>query len=90
MATATLEKTERKTSSAEGFCPGCPRCERTDAPLCGNPHPQYRNLHPRCKACGHCVLKGSHRDDGSDTDEIWQRRHAWNPEAAGVSMPSLN
>ena len=31
-------------------------------------HPQYNNLHPVCRKCGHCVLRGKHSDDTSDLE----------------------
>ena len=31
--------------------------------------PKYGRLHPVCRRCGHCVLRGRHDDDASDLEE---------------------
>ena len=64
---------ERETQTGQGTghrsCDGCPRCESSDATWCNIPHPKFANRHPVCKVCGHCVLRGQHKDDGADLDE---------------------
>ena len=70
----TLEKpaVRTQTGSGSGYssCDGCPRCQRPDAGFCSNPHPQFNNLHPVCKSCGHCVLRGEHNDSADDLDDL--------------------
>ena len=63
-------KTKPGSGSADqsGYCPGCPRCQDSSAPLCQQKHEKYGGLHPVCKHCSHCVLRGRHLDDGSDLD----------------------
>ena len=69
-----------------GRCEDCPRCQDPQAGLCTYYHRQFNGLHPVCKVCGHCVLRGSHDDDASDLDNY--------PPAAGGGKsgggPSLN
>ena len=57
-------------TSAANRCEGCPRCDAPGTALCPACHGQYGGLHPRCKACGHCVLRGKHQDEGSDLKNI--------------------
>ena len=66
----TQERTEVRTGSGSGHrnCDGCPRCRDSSAATCANPHPEFNGLHPVCKVCGHCVLRGRHRDSGDDLD----------------------
>ena len=64
--TATV--TERSQDTTGRHCAGCPRCN-DDPSMCKQPHPQYRNLHPVCRRCGHCVLRGKHSDDTSDLEQ---------------------
>ena len=47
------------------YCDGCPRCKDSDAGFCKTQH-QFGILHPVCKVCGHCVLRGTHIDNGED------------------------
>lgn len=49
-----------------GHCTGCPRCQDANAPWCPSSHPETPGVHPLCKLCGHCVLRGSHADDAED------------------------
>ena len=66
----TLPEQETRLSQGSGgrYCEGCPRCRDADAGFCTSRHPQYNNLHPVCRRCGHCVLRGSHSDDTSDLE----------------------
>ena len=67
--TTTLERTSTEQASGVaggGYCDGCPRCRDPKASWCQQPHPEYNGLHPVCKVCGHCVLRGTHKDDASD------------------------
>ena len=61
---------DRETSREQGIsgrhCAGCPRCADSDAGFCKQSHPSFNNLHPVCRVCGHCVLRGNHSDDTSD------------------------
>ena len=68
----TLTRPEVQTGSGSGYrsCDGCPRCQKPDAGFCSNPHPQFNNLHPVCKSCGHCVLRGEHNDSADDLDDL--------------------
>lgn len=70
----TIERPEVQTRAGSGtgygHCEGCPRCENPDAPLCSYNHRQFNGLHPVCKVCGHCVLRGEHMDDGDDLDDL--------------------
>ena len=59
-------ETRRSQSTGGRYCEGCPRCTDDPSQMCKQPHPQYRNLHPVCRRCGHCVLRGKHSDDTSD------------------------
>lgn len=68
----TVTETETKPEVQTGGtgrdrkCPGCPRCKDSQAPLCGSYHPETPGVHPVCKWCGHCVLRGTHIDDAED------------------------
>jgi len=66
MVTVTDRETERSQRVGGRYCEGCPRCADDDAGFCKQSHPQHNNLHPVCRKCGHCVLRGSHADDTSD------------------------
>ena len=48
-----------------------PRCQdAANAGFCKQTHnPEYGNLHPVCRSCGHCVLRGQHNDDTSDLEQ---------------------
>ena len=48
------------------MCEGCPRCQDVNAPWCPAHHPETPGVHPICKWCHHCVLRGSHVDDAED------------------------
>jgi len=43
--------------------------------LCPQYHQDFGGLHPVCKVCRHCVLRGKHQDDGSDLDDLKGRGH---------------
>lgn len=65
----TTTETKHKLSpsfGASGNCPGCPRCQDSNAKLCSILHKDYAPYHPLCKVCKHCVLRGTHDDDISD------------------------
>ena len=66
----TLPEQETRVSQGSGgrYCEGCPRCQDDGAGFCTMRHPQYNNLHPVCRRCGHCVLRGKHNDDISDLE----------------------
>ncbi len=66
----TLPEQETRVSQGPGgrYCEGCPRCQDAGAGFCTMRHPQYNNLHPVCRRCGHCVLRGKHNDDISDLE----------------------
>ncbi len=66
----TLPEQETRVSQGSGgrYCEGCPRCQDDGAGFCTMRHPQYNNLHPVCRRCGHCVLRGKHSDDISDLE----------------------
>lgn len=77
MTTAVAEpQVERSQGSRNRWCEGCPRCQDSNAGFCKAYHPgsllktalQYEGLHPVCRRCGHCVLRGSHADDISDLE----------------------
>ena len=67
--TITRPGTETEYSQMAGgrSCEGCPRCQdAANAGFCKQTHnPEYGNLHPVCRSCGHCVLRGQHNDDTS-------------------------
>lgn len=71
--TTVMERPETLTQAGGanryGRCDGCPRCDDPNSGTCRIPHPKYQNRHPVCRACGHCVLRGNHRDDASDLDD---------------------
>ena len=71
MTTATPD-TERQVShfAGGGECDGCPRCKDSEAGFCKQRHPKWSNLHPVCRTCGHCVLRGTHRDNIDDLKEL--------------------
>jgi hypothetical protein len=50
-------------------CDGCPRRQDPEAEFCRMPHPQHSGLHPVCKSCGHCVLRGGDDDDISKLEQ---------------------
>ena len=60
------------TDSDQGFserrCEGCPRCQDSDSGFCKQQHAKFNNLHPVCRRCGHCVLRGKHNDDIKDLE----------------------
>ena len=66
-------QTETEVGAGFGRCAGCPRCEHPSVPLCSSRHPQFSGLHPVCKVCSHCVLRGEHLDDASDLDDYNSR-----------------
>ena len=66
MVTVLDRETQRSQSTGGRYCEGCPRCTDDPSKMCKQPHPQYQNLHPVCRRCGHCVLRGKHSDDTSD------------------------
>ncbi len=66
MVTELKPRTEQGQGTGYRRCDGCPRCQDQDAAWCSQPHPQYNGLHPVCKRCRHCALRGSHADDTSD------------------------
>ena len=59
---------ELSVSSGGRSCAGCPRCTDKNAKWCTVQHKEHGNLHPVCRLCGHCVLRGSHNDDLSDLE----------------------
>ena len=73
MTTKTEEDTKTEFTVGRRKCPGCPRCN--DGTWCkGDPdHQRWNNLHPICKVCGHCVLRGTHLDDITDL-QVWPMR----------------
>jgi len=66
MVTLTDKETEQSQSTGGRYCEGCPRCKDSSAGFCKQGHIQHNNLHPVCRRCGHCVLRGGHSDDTSD------------------------
>ena len=89
MVTVLDRETEVRTQTGQGNrqgrCDGCPRCDEPNSPFCNIPHPKYQNRHPVCKVCGHCVLRGNHRDDAADLDD-----HPGFGQDAGMQPPSRN
>ena len=79
MTTTTLTRPETETEYSQSqsgttggrSCEGCPRCQdAANAGFCKQTHnPEYGNLHPVCRSCGHCVLRGQHNDDTSDLEQ---------------------
>jgi len=76
MTTAVAEP-QVERSQGYRWCEGCPRCQDSSAGFCKmfhfGTHPRYGKvdkLHPVCKRCGHCVLRGSHNDDISDLEGV--------------------
>ena len=71
--TTTLTRPETEYSQMAGGrkCEGCPRCkDAANAGFCKKIHkPEFGNLHPVCRRCGHCVLRGQHNDDTSDLEQ---------------------
>ena len=71
--TTTITRPETEYSQMAGgrSCEGCPRCQdAANAGFCKQTHnPEYGNLHPVCRSCGHCVLRGQHNDDTSDLEQ---------------------
>lgn len=74
MTTATQTQPETRTQTGGGnrdnYCPGCPRCQNPDALLCSQHHEKWGGLHPRCKVCRCCVLRGRHLDPAEDLDTM--------------------
>ena len=67
--TALVEPEAQRSRGTGGRrCEGCPRCQDANAGFCTQQRPRYGNLHPVCKTCGHCVLRGRH-DDASALEE---------------------
>ena len=66
MVTVLDPETRQAQGSRGRYCEGCPKCNDDPSSFCKQPHPQHNNLHPVCRRCGHCVLRGSHDDDTSD------------------------
>ena len=69
MVTVTDRETQRSQGTGGRYCEGCPRCTDEGAGFCKQSHPQHNNLHPVCRKCGHCVLRGNHSDDTSDLQQ---------------------
>ena len=69
MVTNTDRETQRSQGTGGRYCEGCPRCQDDSAGFCKQSHPQFNNLHPVCRKCGHCALRGSHSDDLSDLQQ---------------------
>ena len=73
--TTTLTRPETEYSQMAGgrSCDGCPRCQEANAGFCKQIHnPEYGNLHPVCRGCGHCghcVLRGQHNYDTSGLEQ---------------------
>ncbi len=75
--TIVINKPTPCTVVGSGYrrCKGCPRCQDPDAGFCKTSH-SIKNrmggwttgLHPICRKCGHCVLRGSHANDTSDLE----------------------
>ncbi|MEE2686903.1 MAG: hypothetical protein VX921_01500 [Chloroflexota bacterium] len=68
MTTLTDRETQQGQGTGDRYCEGCPRCNDSSAGFCTQRHAQYNNLHPVCRTCGHCALRGSHSDDLSDLE----------------------
>ena len=51
-------------------CEGCPRCKNGEVGLCTLMHPNYAPMHPLCRLCHHCVLRGRHDDTVDDLNQI--------------------
>lgn len=66
-------------------CEGCPRCQDPNAPWCAEHHAKFDGRHPRCRACGHCVLRGNHNDPTDDLD-----RHPGFPRSHGGGMAPIS
>ncbi len=74
MTTAVAEP-QVERSQGYRWCEGCPRCLDSNAGFCKQVHyynlkgpVDLHSLHPVCRRCGHCVLRGSHADDISDLE----------------------
>ena len=71
----TREETSVGDSISGRYCDGCPRCTDADAGFCKQVHmnrnhpPFTQGLHPVCRRCGHCVLRGTHNDPTDDLKE---------------------
>ena len=66
MTTQIIERTSTDKTTKGRYCEGCPRCTDADAGFCPTNHVAYNRLHPVCKRCGHCVMRGKHDDNTSD------------------------
>jgi len=62
----TQKEIERNKDIFGRYCEGCPRCKDNNIGFCKESHIKFNNLHPICRRCGHCVLRGKHNDDISD------------------------
>ena len=69
MSTVLDRETQKAPPSSGRYCDGCPRCTGDPSLFCTQRHEKFGNLHPVCKRCGHCVLRGSHDDDISDLSD---------------------
>ena len=91
MVTIEAPRTRQQTQTGQGnshrSCDACPRCKDAGSPMCSIPHPKFNNLHPLCNACGHCLLRGKHKDDGADLDE---HPGFGNNDPGSTPPPSLN
>ena len=56
--------TRQGPAVGSGKCANCSKCQ--DGSFCSQRHPQYDNLHPLCRKCKHCALRGKHDEDASD------------------------
>ena len=67
------EETSVGDSTSGRYCDGCPRCTDANAGFCKTKHRFVTNnnmgLHPVCRRCGHCVLRGTHNDPTDDLKE---------------------
>ena len=63
------EVRQELTGTTGRRCSSCPRCTDSNAGFCKQGHAYYNGMHPVCRRCGHCVLRGTHDDDVSDLVE---------------------
>ena len=79
--TTTITRPETEYSQSQSgmaggrSCEGCPRCkDAANAGFCKQIHnPEYGNLHPVCRRCGHCVPTESSGASTTTTHQTWSR-----------------
>ena len=86
VTTLTRPETQTGAGSGSGYR-SCDGVRAARIPTRGSALTRIRSLnglHPVCKVCGHCVLRGKHNDPGDDLDDLAGRFNG--PGKSGHSL----